>query len=47
VTADGVALSPSEFQLIGRDRIRLLGSACAAYVAGTLTDVRVIVPCDA
>jgi len=46
VKANGVALSPSEFQLIGRDRVRLLGAACAAYVAGTLTDVRVIVPCD-
>src|SRR5205823_4604690 len=45
VTADGVALSPSEFQLIGYDRVRLLGSACAAYLAGTLTNVRVLVPC--
>lgn len=46
VTADGVALLSSDFRLIGRDGIELVGQAGADYVAGNFINVRVLVPCD-
>ena len=45
VFADGARLLSQEFELRGRDTLELIGQGCVDYLAGTITNVSVIVNC--
>jgi hypothetical protein len=45
VKADGVALSPGDYMILGNSGVQLIGQACAAVTSGTIKKIDVQVDC--